>query len=71
MSDYLSHQELKDWSELERPTAILRWLNREKIPYIMGGAGWPRVMRCIRDQRQGSLTIGKINSEPQLRLKHG
>lgn len=70
MSDYLSHAELQDWSELERKGAIRRWLERNKIPYIPGGSGWPRVLRCVRDQRQGSLTIAKPNPEPQLRLKH-
>lgn len=28
---------------LKRPAAICRWLDRERIPYIKGPTGWPRV----------------------------
>lgn len=32
---------------LQRPHAIRKWLDREKIPYLNGADNWPRVLQSI------------------------
>lgn len=40
-----SREELKRLSGRERPSAICRWLDRQRIPYIPNADGWPQVLR--------------------------
>ncbi|HBT34108.1 DUF4224 domain-containing protein [Neopusillimonas maritima] len=52
MSAYLTPPELEDLTGYKIKSAVLRWLDRHKWPYVVGGAdGWPRVLRQYRDQR--------------------
>lgn len=70
MIDTASHDELKRLTGLERPSAIRRYLIKERIPFMVGADGWPRVLQAIIMERLG----GQLNPpapEPQLRLRNG
>lgn len=55
----LSPQELRSLSARQRPSAVLRWVERERIPYVAVDAdGWPLVLR--------STIAPKQPSEPEL-----
>lgn len=61
---------LTEITGLQRPSAVRRWLDRERWPYVVGADGWPRVLEVIMMERMG----GKAKTtarEPQLRLRHG
>lgn len=63
----LSKAELMELTGLQRPSAIKRWLERQRVPYMVGADGWPRVLQTIIMNRLG----GKAEApkpEPQLRL---
>ena len=38
-------EELQELSDLERPSAICRWLEQRRIPYVISAKGWPKVLR--------------------------
>ena len=61
----LSNSELVTLSGRHRPSAIMRWLDSERIPYLVGADGWPKVSAVVVDSRLGA--IGQKH-EPQLRL---
>ena len=61
----LTKTELAELSGRNRPAAIKRWLDHERIPYIVGADGWPKVSAVVIDSRLGA--IGQKH-EPQLRL---
>lgn len=42
---------LQDVTGLQRPSAIRRWLDREKIPYLIGVDNWPRVSQEVIEGR--------------------
>lgn len=50
---------------LQRPSAIRRWLEREKIPYLVGADKWPKVAQSEIDRRLGAQSNTK--AEPKLR----
>lgn len=65
MSLTYSAEELQEFSDCVRPSAVCRWLEARKIPYIISAKGWPKVLRSsILDQRAES----QEPPEPQLRL---
>lgn len=65
----LTNQALSTLSGYQKPSAIKHWLDRQHIPYIVGGDGWPRVAEKTIMERLGSKhSIPK--PEPQLRLRH-
>ena len=66
MPDY----ELARLTGLQRPSAIRRWLDRNKIPYINGADGRPRVLQIIIIERMGGAAVMPPASEPKLRLRH-
>lgn len=52
MTTYLTRSELQGLSGYTIKSAVLRWLDRQGWPYVIGGAdGWPRVLRQYHDQR--------------------
>lgn len=53
MLDTATPEELKRLTGLVRPSAIKRFLTRERIPYLVGADGWPRVLNAIIMQRLG------------------
>ena len=51
---------------LEKPSAIRRWLERERIPYIPGPDGWPKVAESVILSRLGGHAAPPC--EPELIL---
>lgn len=45
--DTATPEELKRLTGLERPSAIKRFLTKQRIPFLLGADGWPRVLRAI------------------------
>ena len=70
MLDTATPEELKRLTGLERPSAIRRFLTRQKIPHMVGADGWPRVLQAIILQRLGGQ-ITPPTPEPRLRLRNG
>ena len=70
MSNIMDKSELIALTGLQRPSAIRRWLEAQRIPYMLGADGWPRVLQALIMARLG----GKAEAprpEPQLRLRNG
>ena len=67
----LAIKTLAEITGLQRPSAVRRWLDRERIPYVVGADGWPRVLEAIMMQRMGGQAATPAAREPQLRLRHG
>ena len=63
-------QTLAELTGLQRPSAVRRWLDKERIPYMVGADGWPRVLEAIIMDRLGGKA-SPVLREPQLRLRHG
>lgn len=68
--DTASPEELKRLIGLERPSAIKRYLTRERIPFMEGADGWPRVLYVILLERLGAQ-VATFNHEPHLKLRNG
>lgn len=62
--------ELRQLTGLERPSAIKRFLTQQRIPYMVGADGWPRVLHAIIIERLGGQVIPPA-AEPKLRLRNG
>jgi len=67
----LAIKTLAEITGLQRPSAVRRWLDRERIPYVVGADGWPRVLEAIMMERMGGKVAPPATREPQLRLCHG
>lgn len=63
---FLTEAELQTLSGKVKPSAQVRWLKTEKIAYILGGDGKPKVLRDLVVARLGGT--GQTRPEPQLRL---
>lgn len=63
---FLTEAELQALSGRVKPSAQVRWLKAEKIAYIVGGDGKPKVLRDLVVARLGGT--GHTRPEPQLRL---
>lgn len=63
-------EELKRLTGLQRPSAIRRFLTRQKVPYMVGADGWPRVLEAVILQKMGGQ-ITPPAPEPRLRLRNG
>lgn len=66
---FISRPDLIELTGLQRPSAIRRWLKRERIEYIDGADGWPRVLQSVVVARLGGKAE-TIKPEPRLRLRH-
>ena len=65
----LSRDELMELSGRQRPDAIRRWLDRQRIPYLDGADGWPRVLMAIIEARMGLKSPAPPpKREPRMRL---
>lgn len=62
--------ELRQLTGLERPSAIKRFLTQQRIPYMVGADGWPRVLHAIIIERLGGQVMPPA-AEPKLRLRNG
>jgi len=63
-----SNDELKELSGGRRPITVRRWLDRQKIRYVTGLDGWPRVPRLAMLAHIGALQPDAMPHEPKLRL---
>jgi len=61
----LSRAELQELSGRERPSAVCRWLERQRIAYITDADGWPKVLRSALLDR---ATAPTQTAEPRLRF---
>lgn len=51
MSLCLTHAELAELAGRKRRSAIIRWLQASRIPYVLDADRWPKVLRtAILDQ---------------------
>lgn len=66
----LAKQELRELTGLKRPSAIRRWLEQQRIPYMVGADGWPRVLQALIMNRLGGKPEPP-RPEPKLRLTNG
>lgn len=65
----LSHAEVADLTGYRKPSAQIRWLEAQKIPYLTGGDGRPKVLRApLIERLSGSYAQQPTKQEPQLRL---
>lgn len=64
-------EELKSLTGLQRPFAIRNYLTGQRIPFMTGADGWPRVLRAIIMERLGGQITPPPAREPQLRLRNG
>jgi hypothetical protein len=69
--DIARPETLKEITGLERPSAIKRFLDSKRIPYMPGADGWPRVLSAVLIEKLGGKVESQSSNEPQLRLKHG
>ena len=65
---FLSQDDLKALSGLQRPSAVKRWLDKERIRYLVGADAWPRVLRVVVTERLGGKVVPPPMPEPQLIL---
>lgn len=70
MLEIVPRETLQSLTGLKRQSAIKRFLDRQKIPYIMGADGWPKVLHAIIVERMGGRVIPPA-PEPKLRLRNG
>ena len=71
LTTIMTRTELAELTGLQRPAATRRWLERERIPYLMGADGWPRVLWGPVLKRLGGSVEPLPRPEPQLRLEPG
>lgn len=63
---FLTPDELCELSGAKRRSNIQQWLDAQRIPYLIGADGWPRVSRAVVCSRLGeSLNPAR---EPKLHL---
>lgn len=61
---FLTTDELRELSGCGRKSTVLGWLDSQRIPYIVGADGWPRVSRAVICARLGE----SLNPKPEPRL---
>lgn len=67
----LSNQQLIALSGRQRPRAVRRWLDQQRIPYLVSADGWPRVLEQVVGGRLGLVHSVSSIAEPKLRLRNG
>lgn len=65
-----SPEELRRLTGLMRPSAIKRYLDEQRIPYMVGADGWPRVLHMVLMAKLGG-SMRATDREPRLRLRNG
>jgi hypothetical protein len=48
-----------------RKKAVIGWLDQQRIPYLVGADGWPRVSAAVISARLGET----VQSKPEPRLR--
>lgn len=65
----LTPEEVAGLTGYRKPSAQIRWLNAQQIPYLVGGDGLPKVLRApLIERLGGSYAQLSTEQEPQLRL---
>lgn len=65
----LTPQELTDLTGYQKPSAQMRWLTVQAIPFLVGGDGRPKVLRDVLTARLSTSPTSAVKKrEPQLRL---
>ncbi len=65
----LTPEEVEDLTGYRKPSAQIRWLDAQQIPYLVGGDGRPKVLRAPLVERLGGfVTQPSTRQEPPLRL---
>lgn len=65
----LTPQELAELTGYQKPSAQMRWLTAQRIPYLVGGDGKPKVLRDPLIERLGGKRPPVNKREPKLCLK--
>lgn len=65
----LTPQELAELTGYQKPSAQMRWLTAQRIPYLMGGDGKPKVLRDPLVERLGGKRPAVSKREPKLYLE--
>lgn len=69
---FLTRATLLEMTGLKRPSAICRFLDGKRVPYLSGADGWPRVLEEAIVNRLGGKSAPVQNfREPKLRLRNG
>lgn len=63
---FLTADELRELTGAKRRATISRWLDDQRIPYLVGVDGWPRVSRVVISARVGESM--QASREPRLHL---
>ena len=61
---FLTHDELKDLTDLKNPSAQIRWLKNHSYPFETGASGKPKVLRSLLIERLQSVPLSHKQSEP-------
>ncbi len=64
----LTLQELEELTGYQKPSAQMRWLEAQRIPFLVGGDGRPKVLRAPLVARLGGSPSSLGKPEPKLRL---
>lgn len=65
----LTTDEVADLTGYQKPTAQVRWLLDNGLPYLLGGDGKPKVLRSLVVRRLGGEAAKESpEREPQLRF---
>lgn len=65
----LTTDEVSDLTGYQQPTAQVRWLVENNLPYLLGGDGKPKVLRSLVVRRLGGgAAADPPKREPELRL---
>jgi hypothetical protein len=64
---FLTADELAEWTGYKRPSAQMRWLRDNGLPFMVGGDGLPKVLRRAVEARLGAPSLPVV-AEPRLRL---
>lgn len=62
----LTKKELVSLAGSPRKKTVIEWLDHQRIPYLIGVDGWPRVSAAVIGARLGETLPGK--PEPKLRF---
>jgi len=62
---------LKELSGLQKPAAICRWLDRQRIPYLKGADKWPKVLEAAIMAKLGGKAAAMPINEPRMRRLDG
>lgn len=65
---FMTRPELSELTGLTRPSAVRRWLDKQKIPYITRTDGWPGVLRSVIFERLSGKKSTPLY-EPELILE--